>query len=294
MATSKNTDQTETTHTPQRSNNNLASRVLVDGTNKRNRSTHFEPGTVATKRLKLSTDTKDNVDKQYNVEKQYKELVLTVKHRKTERITHLCHCTSKETKQKIQEEGIVRGHPSIKLKGGPLARNGNVKGVWFLASLYRGELHTRSPYGSERIKIPVSMVMTSKTKKKCQLFFESTYMFERNPKAQYVRMILANKDSSSLKWCMESLHEVDITKNPLLCWNNDDNHIEVVSSDGDSEEVRIYMEVLLLGDLELPQWDTVENMACTAQMQPTFGLSSKLNCENCNDAETDSEVIVID
>ena len=264
----RHSHKTESIGTPQRTDGSVKTRVLFDTTNKRirSRSIHFEPG--PSKRPKYSLVTKRKV------QKLYKELVPIAKQRKTEKITHLYHCTSAETKQKIQREGILRGGPTREPQESSLARNQDMNGVWFLASLYRGEPHTRSPYGPERIKIPVSMVMTSKTKKKCQLFFESTYMFKRNDNAQYIRMILANEDSRSLQWCMENLQEVDIAKNPLLCWMTDSDHMEVISSEG--EEVRMYMEVLLLGDLELPQWDTVQDMNCQARKQPIFGLSSKL------------------
>lgn len=176
-------------------------------------------------------------------------------------------------------DGKLKGKSTEDPHESPLAENDSIKGVWFLASLYQGELPTRSPYGTERINIPISTLMTAKTKKNWKLFFESSYCYYKDS-VHYVRLILGNKDdcstSKSMKWCQKKLHEIDLADNQFLCWKKGDRSMKVLKT-ATQDCASIYTEVLILGDLDIPIWDTVTRLERAKDgAQPIFEISSNL------------------
>lgn len=220
---------------------------------------------------------------------QWEELV---KHRqvysRTEQFIHLCHCTSPAEKASIEKEGKLLGDTSWNPIDAPLWRADaiNVKRVWLMAIQYRGGLQTISPYGSERVRYPVSkLVDVSPTTSEWKLFFESTYYYNR--KTQYVRVVLAREPqtdptgqmSQAFQWCKENLHEVDFSDNPILCCPSGSSTFKVFKNEGIIGST-ILVEVLLLGDISLDRecsWDRVEHKKNRCDRQPTMGNTPKLN-----------------
>ena len=272
-----------TTNTPQTSSSSLQGKApLKDTTNKtgglgkRTRAKEADSGPSKKRKVEAPTSAT-----KLKVKKQFEQLKEKVKDRERVKIEVLCHCTSKENKKKIEKDGELKGGPTAGPQDSPLAQNKDVRGTWCLATLspWGQKLLTISLYGTERIKIPISTLMTSKTRERWQLFFESTYFYKS--KVQYVRMVLANKDDRSYtsqqqKWCEENLHEVNSEDNPFLCWKRGDRSMKVISNKVE-DNVHFYVEVLLLGDVAIPVWDTVNSDSqARANTQPTSGCSPDL------------------
>ena len=124
---------------------------------------------------------------------QIKKLGMT---RGIERISRLCHVTSDQNKLQIQEDGMLKAEIAGQSDGcyseAPLAKS-NIKGVWFMASLFRGRLPDQSPYGDQRVKIPLRKLCSDLDDWK--LFFESAHYFETK-KSQYIRLVLVKSDDT--------------------------------------------------------------------------------------------------
>lgn len=234
------------------------------------------------KRQRSQTDGTESCAKKSNREisneQTYKDLKDKLYYRRRENITLLFHATSERKKTSIMKGKTLKGNSTAAPHGSPLAENSDINGVWFSGMLFQGKLPTISPFGTERIKIPITALIETEKVDKWQLFFESTYYYKDD--VQYVRLVLGNKDDSStsesLQWCEKNLHEISLTDNPLLCW--DDGYMEVITYEPD--HVSVYVEVLVLGDLDLDKldeikWDRV-GWTARATNSPTLGLSYRL------------------
>ena len=219
-------------------------------------------------------------------EREYKKLLKCLRNVTMEEIEWLCHCTTPKAKQQIEQDGQLLGNNSTHPKGAPLASTDQVKGVWFIATLYKGDLATRSPYGGERAKLHLCKLINSKNKDNWKVFFESAYHY--SGRVQYVRLVLANEETAlthnkeGYEWCKENLYQLD-NSNCVLCCSDDDELLRVIKNDG--VRPNIYIEVLLLGNTpnDFVEWDTVEDMDTRTDKEPTCGILETL--ENPNNSK---------
>lgn len=100
------------------------------------------------------------IDKK-KLEVLYGELLKYADYRDQQNVKYFVHCTKLTSKKSITEQGLLLGSCSDYPVGSPLSKNTNLKGVWFMISLYDGQMMDHSPYGTQRVKIPVGEVMFS-------------------------------------------------------------------------------------------------------------------------------------
>lgn len=166
--------------------------------------------------------------------------------RGNEMVEYLYHCTTQANKVKIQDEGFLTAKtataPGIILGTGP------VKGVWFSSTLFRGGLPTTSPYGTERIKIPIAELC--KHLENWLLFYECAYRYEGRT-IQYIRLVLADqsKDTNedSIQWCRDNLEQLEIENNPFFFFENR----RTARCLANKPAPYTFIEVLIVGDIEV-------------------------------------------
>ena len=171
--------------------------------------------------------------------------------RRNESISQLFHVTSDQNKLQIQEDGMLKARVMAGIAGqsddyyseAPLAKS-NIKGVWFMASLFQGRLPDQSPYGDQRVKIPLRKLCSDVDDWK--LFFESAYYFETK-KPQYIRLVLVkSNDTDSIKWLAENTKQLDIKTNNVF--KIDTAGASIMAN---QPEPYVYIEVLVVGDIDL-------------------------------------------
>lgn len=184
---------------------------------------------------------------QYDVQQQLTGLqnsqLLT---RGNEMVVYLYHCTTQANKVNIQDEGFLTAKtataPGIILGTGP------VKGVWFSSTLFRGELPTMSPYGTERIKIQIAELCNNL--ENWLLFYECAYRYEGRS-IQYIRLVLADRskdtNEDSIQWCEDNLAQLNITDNPFFFSENR----RTARCLANKPKPYTYIEVLIVGDIEV-------------------------------------------
>ena len=169
--------------------------------------------------------------------------------RGNEMVEYLYHCTTQANKVKIQDEVVLTANrvtaPGIILETGP------VKGVWFSPTLFQGKLPTLSPYGTERIKIPIAELCEHL--ENWLLFYECAYGYEGRS-IQYIRLVLADesKDTNkgSIQWCRDNLKKLNITDNPFFKINTFENETTACCL-ANKPAPNTFIEVLIVGDIEV-------------------------------------------
>lgn len=101
-----------------------------------------------------------DIDKK-KLEVLYGDLLKYADYRDQQNVKYFVHCTKLTSKKSITEQGLLLGACSDYPVGAPLSKNLDLKGVWFMISLYEGQMMDHSPYGTQRVKIPVGEVMFS-------------------------------------------------------------------------------------------------------------------------------------
>ncbi|XP_061166757.1 phytanoyl-CoA hydroxylase-interacting protein-like [Saccostrea echinata] len=211
-----------------------------------------------------------------HLEKVWEKLLKIQEFYEMDTVSHFFHCTSKSCKNEILHSRMLRGEITESPELAPLAANTNLKGVWFVLALEERELPKISPYGTQRIRIPASVMMNymvntsldddddnndpSRTKSDNEdnlfLFFESSYTY--NGKTQYVRLLLVRSTDPNLHWCKQNLHEVNLYDNPFFQWSDD----KLLSSK--NHGTNLWVEILVVRDIVLdkltenPVWDVVK------------------------------------
>ncbi len=158
----------------------------------------------------------------------------------------------------IESTGKLLAKSTQHLIKSPLAVGQKVKGVWLTATTDRsGTPLTKSPYGIEHIKIPVSALLSSEMISRWSLFFESTYYSKHH--IQYVRFVLLDTQSAKdehITWCKDYLLEVDID---LLSAGTANNFCQYQITTVNMHNY-IYVEILKVGEIETRcgHWDKVK------------------------------------
>ena len=197
---------------------------------------------------KLLPTPPDSLQCKRNVEQQLEDLRNSrlVRVWGNEEVEYLYHCTTEVNRDKIKVEGVLTANrvtaPGMILETGP------VKGVWFSPTLFQGRLPTMSPYGTERIKIPIADL--------CEhledwlLFYECAYRYEGRC-IQYIRLVLADRskdtNEGSIQWCRDNLAQLNIANNPLFFFEND----MTARCLANKPEPYTFIEVLIVGDIEV-------------------------------------------
>ncbi len=194
------------------------------------------------------------------VKEQYSLLSTHVSGRTMNDVQYLTHCTNEKRRGMIESTGKLLAKSSQYPHKCPLAVGQKIKGVWLTATTSRsGKPFQASPYGTERINIPVSALLSSETISRWSLFFESTYYSQNH--IQYVRFVLLDTQTAEEEqetWCKDYLLKVDIEQNPFVYWNGE--QFSSISNHN-RKHADIYVEILKVGEIETPcgeNWDQVK------------------------------------
>lgn len=135
----------------------------------------------------------------------------------------------------IRSEGTLCPHKALEIYPGH-----NTYGVWFCASLFKGDLPDRSPYGTYRLKFSTEEIIALYSS--LNLYFMDSYTFATS-KVQYVRLLLSNEDANP------QFLSLDIGNNPFLQIRKIETtgkwQVEVCKTYSRDCENKIYVEILV-------------------------------------------------
>ena len=170
------------------------------------------------------------------------------------------HVTKREYKAKIESDGLLKGCKA-KLprsittgssRDSHLFRDDSpLKGVFFCCSLFRGSLPNRSPYGEDRISIPVRSFLHHDP----HLFYNSWHSITT---VHYITLVLVDKCDypQQFEYCSKHLKELTMESNDILRINRSKNECTCYHSN-DFRKFKAYIEIVVVGDVRLPKWDEV-------------------------------------
>ncbi|XP_077867119.1 uncharacterized protein LOC144356070 [Saccoglossus kowalevskii] len=163
-------------------------------------------------------------------------------------VEFLYHATSQTNKELICKDGFLKQHVVEDKFYGPSAPVVGLKGVFFCATLYNGVLPIRSPYGTERILIPLNAIFDDK----CRFFFGSCKRYNNNK--IYIYIVVARHGDWRLME-IDGLKEIDINYNPIFMKHGYNNFCLFHHANNN-----VWTEFLILGDVNADgmPWDDVE------------------------------------
>ncbi len=186
---------------------------------------------------------------------QWESIKTRTRTREKKEVRYLYHATSSSISKRIQSAGKLEcNYDNGKDSEFTLSSNKEIKGVWFGATLYKGQLPTISPYGDRRIQFPVAMIITEKH----EMFFESVHYYAASPKNQYMRFVLVKTDQTKEQlWCSNKLEKVNLADNPIFTFDLAHSYAECVENKYAEDKVHIWVEILVVGDVPFPIWTSV-------------------------------------
>ncbi|XP_069135752.1 uncharacterized protein [Argopecten irradians] len=137
--------------------------------------------------------------------------------RNMEHFMFFTHCTSIDNRESIQHMGYLSRNRTLDFWNEPLAGPNAPTGVWFAVTLQDGNLPIESPFGTERVLVPVEHIERHvQSSLKPVLYFktqvdseDSIYLF-----------LLRGDDHAAINWCVEhNLEQLDIHNNQWLCFD---------------------------------------------------------------------------
>ncbi len=125
------------------------------------------------------------------------------------------HVTTPEKKMGINSSNALQPFPKKKDGVAKSRIDETIKGVFFGVNLYRGDLPTISPHGSERVRLPIARVVNQMEDP--VLFYASNHSLKNN---RYIILVLADRGSVEYYELKErQLPELKGDDNPFLKLN---------------------------------------------------------------------------
>ena len=143
--------------------------------------------------------------------------------------------------------------------------HGKLSGVFFGCNLGRMGygLPDSSPFGTERIKIPITEFASSKI----HLFYNSHHNTQST--VYYVILVLVKESDPKYEYCKERMIELDLESNPILRLDFQRNKFEYCHP----IEFSLWVEIFVVGDIPLTDithsWDKVTDTG-RHQSRPHF------------------------
>lgn len=128
-----------------------------------------------------------------------------------------------------------------------------LSGVFFSCRLSKRDpsLPDSSPYGKERIKLPIAECVDSHT----HLFYNSHHYSK--DRVCYANLVLVSKNDTEYAFCQANLIKLEMTANQLLKLDFQQNEFKYC----DPSEFSLWVDVFMVGDMSLTDtnhdWDTV-------------------------------------
>ena len=181
--------------------------------------------------------------------------------KKFDPIQYFFHVTAH--RNSIEKDGYLkRSIANLRFgsEGSPI--DGRLEGVFFCCTLFKEDLPTLSPYGTERICIPVEHFLSGNPR----LFYNSYHVVPGNPvnpvPVHYVVLVLVKESDFEFSFCKENLVELPIDNNSFLMIDRSGQRYMYgcFSNQTCYHKFRLYVEVFVVGKVELPEsvfWDKV-------------------------------------
>ena len=173
-------------------------------------------------------------------------------------IQYFFHVTNMANRISIESNGgLKRSIANLRFgsEGSPI--DGRLEGVFFCCTLFRGGLPDRSPYGTERICIPVEYFLNGNP----HLFYNSYHEVPGNPvnpvPVHYVVLVLVKDDDPEFSFCEKNLEELPMNNNSFLIIDSLGKRYGCFSNQTCYQQFKLYVEVFVIGDVRLPLWNQV-------------------------------------
>ena len=168
-------------------------------------------------------------------------------------ITHFYHVTSSMTKDTILEgKHLKRKQVSLYQESVDSPAHKKLKGVFFMCSLRNGNYPTISPFGTQRVKIPIRDFFV---KGGFELFFNSFNFTRRNN--CYAVMVMVRRRAPEYNFCRDHLVPLDFKRNEFLRLDLQHNTYSCCQTKGD---MKLWLELIVVDDVPIEdeyEWDTV-------------------------------------
>ena len=178
---------------------------------------------------------------------------------KQRKITVLYHVTTTDAKTNIIEDKTLRActaKPLGKLSPSPIDEM-KIQGVYFTVNLdkKKDELPKESPYGTERVKIPLAHF------REYDIFFNSFHHnMSHGNLIYYLILVLVKQSSASYK----KINDILVKLNPgeVVNWNFESNTFEYTDyyKLDQGKSFNVYIEMFVVDDVPVPAdatWDKV-------------------------------------
>ncbi|XP_069135765.1 uncharacterized protein [Argopecten irradians] len=128
------------------------------------------------------------------------------------------HCTSMENKESIVKMGYLKKSKTPNIWQEPLAEPDAPTGVWFAVTLWNGNLPTISPYGTERVLVPIQRIHEHIHSSLDPVLYLEAKINNPGKSTIYIRLILLKgDDQENINWCIQhNLQKLDLDNNPWL------------------------------------------------------------------------------
>lgn len=167
-------------------------------------------------------------------------------------IAYFSHATDKESKDAIERSGCLK-------KKTPLViNNKELHGVSFCPTLYAGCIPTQSPHGAKQVSIPVEHFLSGNP----HLFYNK---YNVKNGVHYVTLVLVKESDPEFSLCEKNLEELSMEDNSFLMIDHSEKRYECFSNDKCYHQFKIWVEVFVIGDVELPKSAVWKDVTCTGK-----------------------------
>ena len=171
-------------------------------------------------------------------------------------IEYFSHATDKESKDAIERSG------RLKKKTRLMINNKELHGVSFCPTLFDGDIPTQSPHGDKQVSIPVEHFLSGNP----HLFYNTYNVEDGDPPIHYVMLVLVKEsDRDEFSFCEKNLVELSMEDNSFLMIDHSEKRYECFSNSSCYHQFKMYVEVFVIGDVEVPKSAFWKDVICTGK-----------------------------
>lgn len=168
-------------------------------------------------------------------------------------IAFFSHATNKECKDAIERSGCLKKKTTL------LIKNKELYGVSFCPTLFDGRVPTQSPHGNKQIRIPIEHFLSGNP----HLFYNTYNIVDG---IHYVMLVLVKEsDCDEFSFCKKNLVELPMEDNYFLMIDRSEKRYECFSNSSCYHQFKIWVDVFVIGDVELPKSAFWEDIKCTGK-----------------------------
>ena len=172
-------------------------------------------------------------------------------------ITHFYHVTRSHLKDTIlQERRLKRSKINLYKESVDSPAHQTLKGVFFTCNLRDGRYPSISPFGTERVKIPIEDFFKKYNYQWYQLYFNS-FNFTSTTNC-CIELVMVSRKAPEYKFCRDHMVSLDFVSNDFLrldFFNSEFSCCQMTSI------IQLWLELIVVGDVPITdeyEWDTVD------------------------------------